>query len=289
MRPKYKVYSFRLLVSMLVGLLNGFLRLDPSIGILAFILAYFLVTPLSLRIWREELKGIGLMELYREAIGASILALILTWSLSMSFTGYGVMIYVVKANGSGVYPIETLDGRMLPPNNEDLFGYNVVSLTLSNNVVNHIRIGACIERGENLSLKMGNYDLTLRGDELVLRTHFNLSNSEDRDFLKKMFGNLTMYRNGTLVLGSLSLPLNTTRSLKLGASNVSLAYQRFPDLILELRSPLGSQQEFPVSIFLSEVVKRDSQICFFDAKDIKIGRRSFNVRDRYYVVILTGG
>ncbi|MEM2810999.1 MAG: hypothetical protein QW187_04130, partial [Candidatus Korarchaeum sp.] len=236
MRPKYKVYGFRLLVSSLVGLLNGFLRLDPSIGILAFIFAYFLVTPISLRVWREELKVIGLMEIYKEAIGASILALILTWSLSMSLTGYGIAIYVVKANGSGIYPIETLDGRMLPPNNEDLFGYNAVFLTLSNSTVNRVRIGACIEKREELSLRIGDYNLTLRGDELVLRTHFNISNGENRDFLRRMFGNLTIYRNGTLALGNLSLPPNTTRKLKLGTSNVSLTYRRFPELSLELRS-----------------------------------------------------
>ncbi|MEM1984502.1 MAG: hypothetical protein QXR35_00090 [Candidatus Korarchaeum sp.] len=289
MRPKYKVYGFRLLVSSLVGLLNGFLRLDPSIGILAFIFAYFLVTPISLRVWREELKVIGLMEIYKEAIGASILALILTWSLSMSLTGYGIAIYVVKANGSGIYPIETLDGRMLPPNNEDLFGYNTVFLTLSNSTVNRVRIGACIEKREELSLRIGDYNLTLRGDELVLRTHFNISNGENRDFLRRMFGNLTIYRNGTLALGNLSLPPNTTRKLKLGTSNVSLTYRRFPELSLELRSALRSQQEFPVNIFLSEVLEKNSQLCFFDAKDIKIGRRSFNVRDRYYVVVLTEG
>lgn len=289
MRPKYKVYGFRLLVSSLVGLLNGFLRLDPSIGILAFIFAYFLVTPISLRVWREELKVIGLMEIYKEAIGASILALILTWSLSMSLTGYGIAIYVVKANGGGIYPIETLDGRMLPPNNEDLFGYNAVFLTLSNSTVNRVRIGACIEKREELSLRIGDYNLTLRGDELVLRTHFNISNGENRDFLRRMFGNLTIYRNGTLALGNLSLPPNTTRKLKLGTSNVSLTYRRFPELSLELRSALRSQQEFPVNIFLSEVLEKNSQLCFFDAKDIKIGRRSFNVRDRYYVVVLTEG
>lgn len=289
MRPKYKVYGFRLLVSSLVGLLNGFLRLDPSIGILAFIFAYFLVTPISLRVWREELKVIGLMEIYKEAIGASILALILTWSLSMSLTGYGIAIYVVKANGGGIYPIETLDGRMLPPNNEDLFGYNTVFLTLSNSTVNRVRIGACIEKREELSLRIGDYNLTLRGDELVLRTHFNISNGENRDFLRRMFGNLTIYRNGTLALGNLSLPPNTTRKLKLGTSNVSLTYRRFPELSLELRSALRSQQEFPVNIFLSEVLEKNSQLCFFDAKDIKIGRRSFNVRDRYYVVVLTEG
>ncbi|MEM3870421.1 MAG: hypothetical protein QXJ39_04735 [Candidatus Korarchaeum sp.] len=289
MRPKYKVYGFRLLVSSLVGLLNGFLRLDPSIGILAFIFAYFLVTPISLRVWREELKVIGLMEIYKEAIGASILALILTWSLSMSLTGYGIAIYVVKANGSGIYPIETLDGRMLPPNNEDLFGYNAVFLTLSNSTVNRVRIGACIEKREELSLRIGDYNLTLRGDELVLRTHFNISNGENRDFLRRMFGNLTIYRNGTLALGNLSLPPNTMRKLKLGTSNVSLTYRRFPELSLELRSALRSQQEFPVNIFLSEVLEKNSQLCFFDAKDIKIGRRSFNVRDRYYVVVLTEG
>ncbi|MEM0036318.1 MAG: hypothetical protein QXJ48_06545 [Candidatus Korarchaeum sp.] len=289
MRPKYKVYGFRLLVSSLVGLLNGSLRLDPSIGILAFIFAYFLVTPISLRVWREELKVIGLMEIYKEAIGASILALILTWSLSMSLTGYGIAIYVVKANGSGIYPIETLDGRMLPPNNEDLFGYNAVFLTLSNSTVNRVRIGACIEKREELSLRIGDYNLTLRGDELVLRTHFNISNGENRDFLRRMFGNLTIYRNGTLALGNLSLPPNTTRKLKLGTSNVSLTYRRFPELSLELRSALRSRQEFPVNIFLSEVLEKNSQLCFFDAKDIKIGRRSFNVRDRYYVVVLTEG
>ncbi|MDW8035587.1 MAG: hypothetical protein RMI85_03935, partial [Candidatus Korarchaeum sp.] len=256
MRPKYKVYSFRLLVSSIVGILNGLLRLDPSIGILAFIFAYFLVTPLSLRIWRDELKGIGLMELYKEAIGTSILALILIWSLSMSFTGYSVMIYVVKANNSGIYPIETLDGRKLLPNNEELFGYNAVSLTLSNDVVNKVRIGVCTERKENISLRIGNYDLTLEGSELVLRTRSNLSSSEDRDFLRKIFGNLTVYRNGTLVLGNMSLPPNTTKKLKLGISNVSLSYERFPELILDMRAPLGSQLEFPVSMFLTEVVEK---------------------------------
>ncbi len=289
MRPKYRVYGFRLLTSSLVGILNGLLRVEPSIGILTFILAYFLVTPLSLMIWRGELKEIGLMELYKEAIGTSLLALILTWSLSMNLTGYGVVIYVVKANGSGIYPIETLDGRKLPPGNGELFGYYAVNLTLSNGVVNRVRIGACLERGEKTSLMMGNYELTFRGDELTLRTHLNLSNGEDREFLRKMFGNLTLYRNGTLALGNLSLSLNTVKEVKLGLFNLSLAYQRFPLLSLELRASLEHQREFPVNLFLSGVTDRDSQLCVFDAKDIKVGRRSFNVRDRHYVVIITEG
>lgn len=289
MRPKYKVYSFRLLISSAVGVLNGLLRLDPSIGVLAFIFAYFLVTPLSLMIWRKELREVGLMELYREAIGASILTLILTWSLSMNLTGYGVAIYVVRADDSGIYPIETLDGRRLSPNNEELFGYNAVNLTLLNDVVNHVRIGTCSERGERTSLRMGKYDLTLGGDELTLRTQLNLSKSEDREFLKRIFGNLTIYRNGTIALGNLSLPLNTTREMKLGASDLSLVYRGFPELILELRAPLEHQREFPVNLFLSGVTNRDSQLCVFDAREIKVGRKSFNVGDRYYVVIMVGG
>lgn len=289
MRPRYKVYSFRLLVSSIVGALNGLMRLDTSIGILVFIFAYFLVTPLSLRIWRNELKGLGLMGLYKEAIGTSILALILAWSLSMSFTGCGVMIYVVKANGSGIYPIETLDGRMLPPNNEELFGYNAVSLTLSDDVVDRVRVGVCAEVGRDLSLRVGNYNLTLRGKDLLLRVDFNLSIGEDRDLLKRVFGNLTVHRNGTLSLGNVSLPLNSTKLLKLGVSDVSITYRTFPKLTLELRASLESQQGFPINLFLSEISEKDSLLCLFDAKDIKTGRRSFNVKDRYYVVVLTRG
>ncbi|RDD54023.1 MAG: hypothetical protein BA066_01255 [Candidatus Korarchaeota archaeon NZ13-K] len=289
MRPKYKVYGFRLLASLIVGLLNGLLRVDPSVGLLSFIFAYFLVTPMSLRIWREELKGTGLMDLYKEAIGASILVLILTWSLAMSFTGYGVAVYVVRAKGSGIYPIETQDGRILPPNNEELFGYNAVSLNISGGALRGAKVGVCLEGEGNISLRMGDYDLSIRGEELTVRMRLNLSKSEERDLLKKIFGNLTLYRNGTLVLNGSSFPPETTRYLELGASHLNITHRGIYIVELELRTTLKSRMEFPANLLLSEVRKEGSQLCVFDAKEVRVGRRSLNVRDRYYVVVLAEG
>lgn len=289
MRPKYKVYSFRLLASSLTGLLNGLLKADPSLGILAFILAYFLVTPISLRIWRDELKDLGLMALYKEAIGASLLALILTWSLAMSFTGQGIVIYAVRANQSGVHPIETLDGKILPPGNEELFGYNSVLLNFSNGVLKGAKLGICFEGSSDFTSRMGDYDLKLTQSEVSVSVEVDPRSSEGRELLSKLFGDLKVYRNGTLVLGNISISPGSFKELKKGASNVSLRYVG-PHLILELRSDLKTGlQEFPLNTMISEIRRESSKLCVFDARDPKTGRRSLNVRERYYLVVMREG
>ncbi|MCD6348190.1 MAG: hypothetical protein J7L91_01015, partial [Candidatus Korarchaeota archaeon] len=62
MNPKHKVYYFRVSVSALVGLVSGLTNAPPLEGLSLFLLAYFLVTPLSLKLWGNELKDVGLIK-----------------------------------------------------------------------------------------------------------------------------------------------------------------------------------------------------------------------------------
>jgi len=283
MKPKHKVYYFRLLASSLVGILNGLLRVDPTVGISAFIFTYFLVTPLSLRIWRDELKDVGLMEIYKEAVGASLLALIMIWSLTMSFTGQGVALAVVREKGSGIYPIETLDGRHLPPGNEEMMGYSAVLLNISD----HIRgaeLGACLNGTS--SFKMGRYYLTV-DDGISLRIELKLSDPGDREILRRIIGNFSIYRNGTMVFGGNRVRMGESISMPSNGSNLSLKFSGLNDIVLEIRSPIDVPEDSPLNSFI-KLKRYDSQLCLFDSTKPKIGRRTISIQG-YHIVILPGG
>ncbi len=283
MRPKHKVYYFRLLTSSLVGILNGLLRVDPTVGISAFIFTYFLVTPLSLRIWRDELKGMGLMEIYKEAIGTSFLALIIVWSLTMSFTGQGVALAVVREKGSGIYPIETLDGRYLPPGNEEMMGYSVVLLNISDHLMD-AELGACLNGTS--SFKMGRYYLTV-GDSISLRIELKLSDPEDREILRRIIGNFSIYRNGTMVFGENKVHMGGSINITSNGSDLSLKFSGLNDIILEIRSPIDVPKDSPLNSFI-KIKRSDSQLCLFDSVKPKIGRRTISIHG-YHIVILPGG
>ncbi len=283
MKPKHKVYYFRLLASSLVGILNGLLRVDPAIGISAFFFTYFLVTPLSLRMWREELKGMGLMEIYKEAVGASLLALIMVWSLTLSFTGQGVALAVVREKGSGIYPIETLDGRFLPPGNEEMMGYSAVLLNISDHLID-AELGACLNGAS--SFKMGRYYLTV-DDGISLRIELKLSDPEDREILRRIVGNFSIYRNGTMVFGENKVRMGESINITSKGSNLSLKFSGLNDIILEIRSPIDVPKDSPLNSFI-KLRRNDSQLCLFDSTKPKIGRRTINIRG-YHIVILPGG
>jgi len=283
MRPKHKVYYFRLLASSLVGILNGLLRVDPAIGISAFIFTYFLVTPLSLRIWRDELKGMGLMEIYKEAVGTSLLALIMVWSLTLSFTGQGVALAVVREKGSGIYPIETLDGRFLPPGNEEMMGYSAVLLNISDRLID-AELGACLNGAS--SFKMGRYYLTV-DDGISLRIELKLSDPEDREILRRIVGNFSIYRNGTMVFGENKVRMGESINITSKGSNLSLKFSGLNDIILEIRSPIDVPKDSPLNSFI-KLRRNDSQLCLFDSTKPKIGRRTINIHG-YHIVILPGG
>ncbi|MCC6028892.1 MAG: hypothetical protein LM591_01980 [Candidatus Korarchaeum sp.] len=283
MRPKHKIYYFRLSASSLVGILNGLLRVDPAVGLSAFIFTYFLVTPLSLRIWKDELKGMGLMEIYKEAIGSSLLALIFFWSLTMSFTGQGVALAVVREKGSGIYPIETLDGRHLPPGNEEMMGYSVVYLNISD----HLRdaeLGVCLNGTS--SFRMGRYYLTV-SDIISLRIELKPFDPGDREILRRILGDFSIYRNGTIIFGKNRAHLGESINMSSNGLNISLKFFGPNDITLEMRSPINTSKGSLLNSFI-KVRSSDSQLCLFDSVKPKIGRRTISLQG-YHIVILPGG
>ncbi len=289
MKPKHKVYYFRVALSSLVGLVSGIAGLTPMEGLSLFLLAYFLVTPISLKLWRDELKDTGLMKLYREALGSSFLALLLIWTLVINLMGPGVPIYVVRASQSGIYPIQTIDGRTVGPDERPLAGYNAVSLKLSGQNIEDIYVGSYAKKRDVTKIMLGHTEITLSGDKIRLSGIYNLSIESDYRRMSRLLGNITMFINGTLIVNE-TMKLNPGESQRLTYnSTVMEVFHAVPGLLsIEINSTRDEIAEYPVSIFISSIEERNGFIFVFDSVKPFWKTRTARVDDSYVVILPPG-
>ena len=289
MKPKHKVYYFRVALSSLVGLASGIAGLTPMEGLSLFLLAYFLVTPLSLKLWGDELKDIGLMKLYREALGSSFLALLLIWTLVINLVGPGVPIYVVRASQSGIYPIQTIDGRTVGPNDRPLAGYNAVSLKLSGHNIQDIYVGSYARTGDVTRVVLGHTEVTLSKGEIRLSGVYNLSIESDYRRMSELLGNITMFMNGTLIINeTMKLNPGGSRKLTYNSTVMEVSYTAPGLLSVEINSTREKIAEYPVSVFISSIEEKDGYIFVFDSVKPFWKTRTARVDDSYVVVLPPG-
>lgn len=291
MKPQHKVYYFRIALASLVGLASGIIRLSPLEGLSLFLLAYFLVTPLSLRLWGQELRNTGLMKLYREALGSSFLALLLTWTLVMNLVGSGVPVYVVRASQSGIYPIQTVDGRVAGPEDRLLAGYNAVLLNISNRGIEDIYVGSYAKAAGVTEIELGNTKVRISrsNDEILLRGEYDLSNGIDSMRMRNLLGNITIFLNGTLIF-NVSHRLNPGESevIKSGSSVIKVSYKAPRILAVEINSTKGNLSAYPVSVFIRSIQEEGGFIFVFDSIRPVWRTRTARVDDSYLVVLPSG-
>ncbi len=290
MNPKHKVYYFRVSVSALVGLVSGLTNAPPLEGLSLFLLAYFLVTPLSLKLWGNELKDVGLIKLYREALGSSLLALLLVWTLVMNMIGAGVAVYVVRTSQNGVYPLQTVDGRTIGPNERPLAGYNAVSLKVSDGKIKDIHVGTYARRSEGLTrLYLGDTKVTLSNNSLNIEGEYNLSFEADLRRMSYLFKNVTLFRNGTLILNNtIRLEPGETENMKIGDAFITVTHDPKGTIHLELDSPYNGTLTFPITVFISSIVEEGDYIYVFDAFKPVWKTRTARVDDSYVIVLPPG-
>lgn len=289
MNAKSKIYYFRLAISSLVGLLSGLINLGPLEGLSLFLLTYFLVTPISLRLWGRDLREMGLMKIYREGLGSSILALLLVWTLAINLVGLGVPMYVVRTGQSGIFPLQTVEGRVIGPNEASLVGYNAVLLNLTNdNKIEDMLVGTYAK-------DLGNYvEVNLRRTRVVLYKNgtvliegtYSLSDSTDMKRLHKIFGNITLYRNGTLLLNSTTLVPGGSSTIKLGEASIEISYLSKGIITLKTTALANENSiSFPADAFISKIVRKDGYIYIFDALKPSWRTRTARVDDSYIIVL----
>ncbi len=289
MKPKHKVYYFRIALSSLVGLVSGIVGLTPMEGLSLFLLAYFLVTPLSLKLWGDELKDMGLMKLYREALGSSFLALLLVWTLVINLMGPGVPIYVVKTSQSGIYPIQTIDGRIVGPDERPLAGYNAVNLKLAGHNIEDIYVGSYAKMRDVTKVTLGHTVVTLSSGELRISGVYNLSIESDYKRMSKLLGNVTMFVNGTLIInGTMKLNPGETKELTYNSTVMEVSHTAPGVLDIEINSTRDKITEYPVSVFISSIEEKEGYIFVFDSVKPFWKTRTARVDDSYVVVLPPG-
>ncbi len=287
MEARHKVYYFRVLIASLAGLASGLAGLSSMEGLSLFILVYFLVTPISLRLWGDELKDTGLMKLYREAIGSSFLAFLLVWVLVINLMGMGVSIYVVRASGSGIYPIQTLDGRTVGPDERPLAGYNAVFINVSKGKIKDIYVGTYAKKSyEMTELYLDNTEIKIWSNgTLLIEGSYNISSNRDLTRMKKLFGNLTLYRNGTLVLNGTKMRIGESAKLTLGNITINVLYKNKGTIHLKFISSIDKISKYPTSVFISFVKEKGNYIYIFDSLKPVWKTRTARVDESYLVVL----
>ena len=289
MNAKSKIYYFRLAISSLVGLLSGLINLGPLEGLSLFLLTYFLVTPISLRLWGRDLREMGLMKIYREGLGSSILALLLVWTLAINLVGPGVPMYVVRTGQSGIFPLQTVEGRVIGPNEASLVGYNAVLLNLTNdNKIEDMLVGTYAkDLGNHVEVNLRRTRVVLyKNGTVLIEGTYSLSDSTDMKRLHKIFGNITLYRNGTLLLNSTTLVPGGSSTIKLGEASIEVSYLSKGIITLKTTALANENNiSFPADAFISKIVRKDGYIYIFDALKPSWRTRTARVDDSYIIVL----
>ncbi len=108
------IFYTKIAVSLIAGLLAGILGITGVAGIAFFIFMFFLSTAILLTIKRDFVFNIGFYKTYKEGVGSSIIAFILTWSISTSLMLGQPTIYVATSS-IGPQPISFPNGTVVPP------------------------------------------------------------------------------------------------------------------------------------------------------------------------------
>ena len=108
------VFYTKIAVSLIAGLLAGILGISGVAGIAFFIFMFFLSTAILLTLRREVVFNLGFYKAYREGVGSSLIAFVLTWSIATSIVLGQPTIYVADSS-IGPHPVSFPNGTEVPP------------------------------------------------------------------------------------------------------------------------------------------------------------------------------
>lgn len=109
------IFYTKVAVSLAAGLLAGILGIGGIAGIAFFIFMFFLSTAILLTLKRDLIFKLGFYKAYREGVGSSLIAFMLTWSIATSLMLNQPTLYVASTS-FGPHPISFTNGTVVPSN-----------------------------------------------------------------------------------------------------------------------------------------------------------------------------
>ena len=152
---KTMIFYTKIAVSLIAGLIAGAIGISGIVGIAFFILTFFLSTALFLTLKRDTILNLGFYKIYREGIGSSFIAFLLTWSIATSLTLGQPTIYLATSS-IGPHPICYSNGTPVPPSFRPLNStFNAVYVVkLSENKTWKIMLGVYSEYEDKVILEL---------------------------------------------------------------------------------------------------------------------------------------
>ncbi len=287
MDPKNKVFSLKIALAIIVGMVSGILNLSPAEGLSLYVLAFFLSVPMSLKAWGSKLGDMGLTKIYREGAGSSFLALLMFWIISLNLLGGGPTILFVKAhNNSGIYNLEFRNGTLAPPNLTGLSGYNCVNLTLSNSKVEAAYLGLCgVDEGKYL---MRDVFLLIKGGSLSIQANSSVYDVKDDNAIAVLLKGVNMsVKEGSLVINGVKVEDGSSSKVAINGTKFSVYFKNYRVILLSQEINLDEVDSSPVGNLLN-VVRAKRGYDIFDKRPAKFKEKTIRINDRAYVIVKGG-
>ncbi|RLG47984.1 MAG: hypothetical protein DRN92_02040 [Thermoproteota archaeon] len=164
------VFYTKIAVSLIAGLLAGILGISGVAGIAFFIFTFFLSTAILLTLKREVIFNLGFYKTYREGIGSSLIAFILTWSIATSLMLGQPTIYVADSS-IGPHPVSFPNGTEVPPALKPLNStFNAIYvIKLSENKTWKVMLGVYSQYNDETALNLPKCDLIYQKAESTVK------------------------------------------------------------------------------------------------------------------------
>ncbi len=164
------VFYTKIAVSLIAGLLAGILGIRGVTGIAFFIFTFFLSTAILLTLKREVVFTLGFYKTYREGVGSSLIAFILTWSVATSLMLGQPTIYV-SSSSIGPHPVSFPNGTEVPPALKPLnSSFNAIYvIKLSENKTWKVMLGVYSEYKDETTLNLPKCDVIYQKAENTVK------------------------------------------------------------------------------------------------------------------------
>ncbi len=155
------IFYIKVVFSLVAGIIAGIAGMSGVKGISFFILIFFLSATIFLTFKREAVLRLGFYRTYREAIGSSLIAFLLTWSITMSILAGKPSLYTAPTT-LGPHPISFSNGTMVPSKLKPLnLTFNAVYVVKPIDDKNwKLMLGVYSSLNEKTSLELSKCNLT---------------------------------------------------------------------------------------------------------------------------------
>ncbi len=149
------IFYTKIAVSLIAGLLAGIIGISGVTGIAFFIFTFFLSTAILITIKRDAISKLGFYKTYREGVGSSLIAFLLTWSIATSLM-FGQPTIYLASSSLGPHPISFPNGTTVPSTLKPLNStFNAIYvIKRSENKTWKVMLGVYSEYDEKTTLKL---------------------------------------------------------------------------------------------------------------------------------------